>query len=74
VYAIGQGVPEDQSQANYFYAKACNSGDHNGCTALALQYEFGEGTDKNMQRATQLWNKACRMGDELACAEAAKLQ
>ncbi len=66
-YKDGQGVEKDLTKAAYFYSKACDLKEGDGCGALGGLYYNGDGVKQDSKKATTLFEKACKLGYQLAC-------
>ncbi len=67
LYQNGQGVEKDLTKASYFYSKACELKEGDGCGALGGLYYNGDGVKQDFKKAVALFKKACKLGDQLAC-------
>ena len=61
------GYIKDYSKAIYFYQRACNLSNGEGCNSLANMYYNGRGTARDYQKASFYYNNACGLGYEEAC-------
>ena len=61
------GYSKDYSKAIYFYQRACNLSNGEGCNSLANMYYNGRGTARDYQKASFYYNNACGLGYEEAC-------
>lgn len=57
-YALGNGVPQDYSEAVKWWKKAADQGHHVAQTLLSLCYTNGNGVPKDLAKANALWSKA----------------
>ncbi len=67
LYANGQGVRQDYTQANTLYKKSCDMGYAGGCLNLGFLYVKGLSVTQNMQTAKELFGKACDLGEQKGC-------
>ena len=63
MYAKGQGVPEDSTQAVHWYQKAAEQGEELAQVHLAFMYLTGRGVSRNHAEATFWYRKAAEQGD-----------
>lgn len=61
-----------QTHAVLLYERACEVGDAESCTALAVSYDEGNGVERDPVRARILFLRACAGGDQVACRESGK--
>jgi TPR repeat protein len=62
----GQGVPQDDKQAIYWYTKAAEQGIAKAQYNLGVMFANGQGTPKNDVLAYVWWNIAAAQGHKLA--------
>ena len=62
VYDFGEGVPEDDIEAVYWYTKAAEQGHVEAKYNLGIKYYRGEGVDKDYAEAVNWWEKAAEQG------------
>ena len=65
-YDIGQGVPQDSTQAVAWYRKAAEQGDALAQTLLGLAYDKGQGVPQDYTQAVAWYRKAAEQGDAYA--------
>ena len=66
MYANGEGVPKDASQAVTWYRKAAEQGLDVAQYELGLMYANGEGVPKNASQAAAWYRKAAEQGHAIA--------
>jgi len=66
MYANGEGVPKDASQAVTWYRKAAEQGYASAQFSLGFMYANGEGVPKNASQAVTWYRKAAEQGDAKA--------
>jgi TPR repeat protein len=66
MFDSGQGVPQDDKQAVYWYTKAAEQGDATAQYNLGVMFANGQGTPKNDVLAYVWWNIAAAQGHKLA--------
>ncbi|WP_414600082.1 sel1 repeat family protein [Helicobacter pylori] len=54
-------------KAAYFYSKACELKEGDGCGALGALYYNGDGVKQDSKKAVALFEKACKLGYKKAC-------
>ena len=74
MYAKGEGVTKDFTQAVALYRKACDGGAAVGCFNLGWMYHFGNGVKQSDTDALNYFGKACDLKDELGCENYARLK
>jgi hypothetical protein len=62
MYAKGEGVPQDDQEAVYWYKKAAKEGEPKGLYNLALMYSDGRGVPKDDKKAAELYRRAAYFG------------
>lgn len=67
MYADGEAIVKDESQAIMLHYEACISGSLTGCTYLGWRYRDGDRVLQDEAQATFLFELACRGGDLLGC-------
>ncbi|WP_371870658.1 tetratricopeptide repeat protein [Helicobacter pylori] len=67
-------MEKDSIKAAYFYSKACELKEGDGCGFLGFLYEYGQGVEKDLTKATYFYSKACKLGEQLACESLKKLR
>ncbi|GAA8242286.1 hypothetical protein HpBT349_04810 [Helicobacter pylori] len=67
LYYYGEGVEKNSKKAAYFYSKACDLKEGDGCGALGGLYYNGDGVKQDFKKAVALFKKACKLGYQLAC-------
>nr|WP_269200208.1 tetratricopeptide repeat protein [Helicobacter pylori] len=67
LYQNGQGVEKDLIKAAYFYSKACELKEGDGCGALGGLYYNGDGVKQDSKKVATLFEKACKLGYKKAC-------
>jgi hypothetical protein len=63
LYANGQGVTKDYSQAALWYRKAAEQNDAGAQVLLGILYDDGKGVPQDSAQATLWWRKAAEQGD-----------
>jgi TPR repeat protein len=66
MYAEGQGVPQDDQQALYWYRKTAEQGDADAQLSLGLMCAKGQGTPQDFQQAVFWYRKAAEQGNPTA--------
>lgn len=59
----------DYTTARILWAKACDSGNADGCYNLGMMYAYGDGVDTNQIAASRFYLQACNMGNDQACVD-----
>ena len=67
MYAIGQGVPQDDAQAVQWYRQTAEQGDAQAQVLLGIAYESGRGVRQDLALAQEWYGKACDNGDQIGC-------
>jgi TPR repeat protein len=62
MYANGEGVPEDDPQAVYWFRKSARQGDARAQFNLGVMYEFGEGVSEDARQAVIWYQQAAEQG------------
>jgi hypothetical protein len=62
-YEIGDGVPQNDETAVYWYRKSAEQGNPEGQWQLGLMYEFGEGLPENKKEAAKWYRKSAEQND-----------
>ena len=65
-YRVGEGVPQDSTQAVYWYRKAAEQGHANAQNTLGAFYNSGEGTPQDYKQAVYWYRKAAEQGHATA--------
>ncbi|GAA8764378.1 hypothetical protein VN1335_01160 [Helicobacter pylori] len=60
-------MEKDLIKAAYFYSKACELKESDGCFNLGRLYYYGRGVGKNLTKAAYFYSKACKLGYKKAC-------
>lgn len=68
MYAKGQGVSQDYSQAIFWYMKAAEQGNADAQFNLGLMYHQGESVRLDYTRALEWYGKAAKQGHKIAQA------
>jgi hypothetical protein len=63
IYAEGQGVPPDDTQAVFWYRKAAEQGNADAQDLLGSMYRRGEGVSQDYTQAAFWYRKAAEQGD-----------
>ena len=63
MYAIGDGVPKDSTEAVKWFRKAAEQGNANAQCSLGLKYDKGDGVPKDEREAVKWYRKAAEQGD-----------
>jgi len=63
MYALGKGVPKDDTEAMKWYRKSADQGYAGGQCRLGLMYAKGQGVPKNDAEAVRWIRKAAEQGD-----------
>ena len=66
MYSKGQGVPQDDKQAVYWYRKAAEQGFASAQSNLGVMYANGHGVPQDYVMAHMLLNVAASNGHEVA--------
>ncbi len=66
IYAMGQGVAEDDKQAADWFGKAAEHGHREAQTKLGFMYATGKGVAQNFSSAIDWFYKAAERGDSTA--------
>ncbi len=66
MYVKGEGVPEDDAKAVYWYRKAAEHGDALAQFNLGVMYANGEGVPEDDAKAVYWYRKAAEQGDASA--------
>ena len=62
MYANGQGVHQNEKQAEYWYRKAAEQGNASAQYNLGVMYENGQGVRQDPVQAVQWYRKAAEQG------------
>lgn len=62
MYDNGEGMPEDNKMAVYWYTKAAKQGDPDAQYNLAVSYDNGEGVAENDRNAAYWYTQAAEQG------------
>jgi len=62
MYAIGQGVKEDDAQAIAWWSKAAEAGDAEAQWQLGLEYHSGERVKRDYRQAVMWYRKSAEQG------------
>ena len=65
-YEFGAGVPQDHTQAVYWYSKAAEQGLAAAQSNLGVMYAEGKGTPRDIAKAVHWYMKAAQQGDAKA--------
>jgi uncharacterized protein len=68
MYAKGEGVTQNFTQAVSFLQRACDAGEPRGCSSLGTSYARGDGVAQDLARAAALYSRACDAGEAHGCA------
>ncbi|WP_231229597.1 tetratricopeptide repeat protein [Helicobacter pylori] len=60
-------MEKDLIKAAYFYSKACELKEGDGCGALGGLYYNGDGVKQDSKKVATLFEKACKLGYKKAC-------
>jgi TPR repeat protein len=60
-------APAAAQDAEALYGSACDAGDVDACSVLALMFETGEGIDRDLAKAASRYGQGCQLGDMEAC-------
>lgn len=74
MYAKGQGVAQDNSQAIFWYRKAAEKGDSEAQFNLGIMYDKGVGVRQDLTRAIDWYDKAAKQGHKVALANVEIIQ
>jgi len=66
MYGEGQGVPQDDQQALYWYRQTADQGDADAQLSLGLMYAKGQGVAQDYQQAVFWYRKAAERGNPTA--------
>ena len=66
MYGTGQGVPEDDRQAAYWYRQAAEQGDADAQNNLGFMYDHGEGVPEDDRQAVYWYRQAAEQGHAAA--------
>lgn len=66
LYYVGEGVPQDYSQAVKWYDKAAAQGDRDAQYNLAVAYAFGEGIKQDLGKAATWYRRAAEQSHKIA--------
>jgi TPR repeat protein len=66
LYLDGQGVPQDYTQAAFWWSKAAEQGHAQAQYNLGLSYGFGRGVRRDRTQAATWFRKAAEQGNALA--------
>ena len=66
MYADGEGVPKDDTEAVKWYRKAAEQGEALAQAKLGLKYDTGEGVPEDDVEAVKWYRKAAEQGNALA--------
>ena len=73
MYAQGQGVRQDYTQAMQWYRQSAEQGAAHVQLTLGLMYATGQGVRQNLVIAKEWFGKACDNGIQLGCDAYRKL-
>lgn len=65
-YAFGDGIPQNDAEARFWYSRAADSGDTATQIGLASLYYDGRGVGQNYNQAFIWFNRAAKAGDARA--------
>ncbi|WP_331273564.1 sel1 repeat family protein [Helicobacter pylori] len=60
-------MEKNLTKAAYFYFRACELKEGDGCGALGGLYYNGDGVKQDSKKVAALFKKACKLGNQLAC-------
>ncbi|WP_229766754.1 tetratricopeptide repeat protein [Helicobacter pylori] len=60
-------MEKNLTKVAYFYSKACELKEGDGCGALGALYYNGDGVKQDSKKAVALFEKACKLGYKKAC-------
>jgi hypothetical protein len=63
-YEKGDGVPQDDSKAAFWYHEAAERGEREGQFGLGAMYESGRGVPRDLHQAALWYQKAALQGDD----------
>jgi len=66
IYASGQGIPRDDTEAVKWYRMAADQGYAVAQTSIGISYEHGQGVERNLSEARKWFEKAAAQGDPRA--------
>ena len=66
MYAKGQGVPQNNKKAAYWFTKAAEQGDASAQYNLGVMYDNGQGVHHDYKQAVYWWTMAAEQGDASA--------
>ncbi|MCI0427175.1 MAG: sel1 repeat family protein [Nitrospiraceae bacterium] len=66
LYANGQGVPKDDTQAQQWYEKAAVQGHANAQVNLGILYDYGRGVPQDFKMAVKWYRRSANQGNDLA--------
>ena len=62
MYSLGQGVPQDYTEAIKWYRKAAEQGDAAAQNHVGLMYAQGQGVSQNFPEAAKWWRQPAEIG------------
>jgi len=74
MYAEGEGVAQDDTEALEWFRKAAEQGDAGAQFNLGMMYAEGEGIEQDNAEAVKWLRKAAEQGDEDALDELKRLE
>ena len=66
MYAEGEGVEQDYTEAAKWFRKAAEQGDAVAQYTLGIMYSEGEGVSQDYKKAVKWFRKAAEQGDSAA--------
>jgi TPR repeat protein len=66
LYDVGQGVPENQSEAAKWYRRAAEQGNAGAQFAIASAYYAGQGVSRDYAEAAKWFRRAADQGDRIS--------
>ena len=72
MYADGEGVPQDWTEAAKWYRKSADQGNAVAQRILGLMYSTGKGVPRNATEAVKWYRKAAKQGNAGAQKELKK--
>lgn len=66
-FALGQGVPKDESRAASLYARSCEMGDPSACVFAGQMNEYAHGVPKDFGAAARWYERACDLRWPAGC-------
>jgi len=66
IYANGEGIEKNLTEAMKWYRKAAEQGNANAQNNLGVMYDNGKGVEKNLTEAMKWYRKAAEQGNAIA--------